>query len=243
MNSEFRYCLWFKSEDEPKELDIPLVWERINKVKEFRLASKKQATVKSASIAWRFKDVSKNPNPKKALVIPRTSSEKRKYVPFGFIKEETIASDNVYLLSEASYYDFGILMSLMHNVWAKFSAGRLESRIRYSKDMTFNTFVWPQVTEDQHNEIEELAKDVLRARARHKGELSLGQLYNPKTMPEDLKEAHERLDEAVERAYRAEPFADDEERLAFLLGLYTDAITAEKQAELARPKSKSKAKD
>ena len=242
MNSEYRYCLWFKSEEEPQELGIPLVLERIEKVKEFRLASKKQATVKSASIAWRFKDVSKNPNPEKALVIPIVSSVNRKYLPMDFFKADYIVSNLAYIVPNASYYDFGILTSWMHKVWNNLTGGRLKSDIRYSKDMTFNTFVWPQVTEEQHNEIEELAKDVLRARARHKGEMSLGQLYNPETMPEDLKQAHEILDAAVERAYRAELFADDEERLAFLLGLYTDAITAEKKAEAEKAKAKPKAK-
>ena len=235
MNSEFRYCLWFKSEEEPQELGIPLVLERIEKVKEFRLASKKQATVKAASIAWRFTEVSKNPNPDKALVIPVLSSVNRKYLPMAFFKSDYIVSNLAFIVPNASYYDFGILTSWMHKVWNNLTGGRFKSDTRYSKDMTFNTFVWPQVTEEQHNKIEELAKDVLRARARHKGEMSLGQLYNPETMPEDLKQAHEILDAAVERAYRAEPFADDEERLAFLLGLYTDAITAEKAVCINRP--------
>ena len=243
MNSEFRYCLWFTKESEPIELGIPSVLERINKVKEFRCASKKQATVKSADIPWRFKDVSKNTNPEKALVIPRVSSERRQYIPFGFVKHDTIISDAAYMFPDASYYDFGILMSLMHNVWIKFSSGRLKSDIRYSRNMTFNTFVWPKVNEEQHAEIEELAKDVLRVRARHKGDdITLGEMYNPETMPEDLKEAHERLDAAVERAYRDEPFKDDDERLAFLLGLYTDAINAEKKAEQSKAKAKTKKK-
>lgn len=243
MNSEFRYCLWFTKDSEPIELGIPSVLERINKVKEFRCASKKQATVKSADIPWKFSEVAKNPNPEKALVVPRHTSERRKYIPLGFVKHDTIISDAAYMLPDASYYDFGILMSLMHNVWIKFSSGRLGLSIRYSRDMVFNTFVWPKVNEDQHAEIEELAKDVLRVRARHKGDdITLGEMYNPETMPEDLKEAHERLDAAVERAYRDEPFKDDDDRLAFLLGLYTDAITAEKKAELSKAKHKSRAK-
>ena len=243
MNSEFRYCLWFTKESEPIELGIPSVLERINKVKEFRLASKKQATVQKASIPWKFSEVAKNPNPEKALVIPVLSSVNRKYLPMAFFKSDYIVSNLAYIVPDANYYDFGILTSWMHKVWSNLTGGRLKSDIRYSRDMTFNTFVWPKVNEDQHAEIEELAKDVLRVRARHKGDdITLGEMYNPETMPEDLKEAHERLDAAVERAYRDEPFKDDDERLAFLLGLYTDAINAEKKAEIFKAKPKSRAK-
>ena len=245
MKSEYRYCLWLKSNDELEKLGLHVLFERVDKVKKFRLSSKKADTVDAASIAWRFKNIGKSPNPERALVIPSVTSERRKYVPLGFVDSKYIVSNAAFMLPNASYYDFGILMSLMHNVWIKFTSGRLKSDIRYSRDMTFNTFVWPKVTQVKQNEIEELAKNIMRVRVDHiTDDLTLGELYNPETMPEDLKLAHERLDAAVERAYREEPFKDDDERLSFLLDLYGKAIDAEKaEAELqtkTKPKRKSK---
>ena len=245
MKSEYRYCLWLKSNDELEKLGLHVLFERVDKVKKFRLSSKKADTVDAASIAWRFKNIGKSPNPERALVIPSVTSERRKYVPLGFVDSKYIVSNAAFMLPNASYYDFGILMSLMHNVWIKFTSGRLKSDIRYSRDMTFNTFVWPKVTQVKQNEIEELAKNIMRVRVDHiTDDLTLGELYNPETMPEDLKLAHERLDAAVERAYREEPFKDDDERLSFLLDLYGKAIEAEKaEAELhakTKPKRKSK---
>ena len=109
--------------------------------------------------------------------------------------------------------------------WMRLTSGRLESRYRYSRDMTFNTFVWPNASESQKEEITNLAKQIRRVRARLFGEsICLGDMYNPDKIPEDLKEAHNNLDMAVEKAYRAEPFKDDDERLAFLLDLYSEAI-------------------
>lgn len=127
------------------------------------------------------------------------------------------------MLPNASNYDFGILTSRMHMVWMRLTSGRLESRYNYSRDLTFNTFIWPNTNETQKEEITNQAKDIRRIRARNSS-INLGDLYNPDKMPEDLKEAHNNLDLAVERAYRAEPFKDDEERLSFLLELYSNAV-------------------
>ena len=245
MNSSIRYCLWTPNEEDFKSLNIPELNYRAACIQEYRAKSTKDATVKYASMPWRFTEYANPANPDTALLIPIVSSEKRKYVPLEFIKNDTIASAQVHMLANASIYDFGILTSLMHNVWIKFTTGKLGTGIRYSRDMTFNTFVWPEANHEQHAEIEELAKNVLRARVDHIGDdLSLGELYNAGAMPEDLKLAHERLDAAVERAYREEPFKDDDERLSFLLDLYGKAIDAEKaEAELhAKTKPKRKCK-
>ena len=108
-------------------------------------------------------------------------------------------------------------------VWMKLTSGRLGTGYRYSRDLTFNTFIWPESTELQIEEITNQAKDIRRIRARNSS-INLGDLYNPDKMPEDLMQAHNNLDLAVERAYRAEPFKDDEERLSFLLELYSNAV-------------------
>ena len=128
------------------------------------------------------------------------------------------------MFPNATNYDFAILTSRMHMCWMRLTAGRLKSDYRYSRDMTFNTFIWPKATEEQKEEIVKIAKDIRRIRARNIGTTTLGDLYNPKTMPEDLREAHNNLDLAVERAYREKPFENDEERLSFLLALYSEAI-------------------
>ena len=243
MKSEYRYCLWFPSNDPLINLNIKDIQDRIERVRTFREKSPKIGTRKAASSPWRFGELSNPSNPERALVIPSVTSERRKYVPLGFVDSKYIVSNAAFLLPNASYYDFGVLTSLMHNVWIQLTSGRLGLSIRYSRDMTFNTFVWPEVTKEQHDEIDELAKNILRVRIDHIGDnLSLGELYNPETMPEDLKLAHERLDAAVEQAYREEPFKDDDERLYYLLDLYCKAIDAEKaEAELhAKPKRKSK---
>ena len=243
MKSEFRYCLWLKDEDKEKWSSIPEIKSHVDDCANWRASQVETGDAyKLRNVPWSFRS---QHNPERALVVPRVSSERRKYIPFGFVKKDIIIGDSAFILPNPSYYDFGVLTSLMHNVWTRFTSGRLESRIRYSRDMTFNTFVWPEVTKEQHDEIEELAKNILRVRIDHIGDdLSLGELYNPETMPEDLKEAHERLDAAVERAYREEPFQDDDERLSFLLDLYGKAIDAENaEAELqakTKPKRKSK---
>lgn len=128
----------------------------------------------------------------------------------------------------------------MHNVWIKFTSGRLKSDIRYSRDMTFNTFVWPEVSDEQRDEIDKLAKEILLTRVDFETQFTLGEMYNPENMPDELKDVHNRLDAAVERAYREEPFKDDEERLSFLLDLYSKAIAAEDNEKLKTAKSKKK---
>lgn len=246
MKSEFRYCLWLKEEDKDKWSAIPEIMKHVNSCELWRSQQiETGAAYKFRGIPWRFGQLASTENHGNAIVIGRHSSERRIYIPLGFVNKNTIVGDSAFMLANAKYYDFGVLMSKMHNVWTRFTSGRLESRIRYSRDMTFNTFVWPKVTQVKQNEIEELAKNILRVRIDHIGDdLSLGELYNPETMPEDLKEAHERLDVAVERAYREEPFKDDDERLSFLLDLYGKAIDAEKaEAELhAKTKPKRKCK-
>ena len=240
MKSEFRYCFWFNNESEATQLNLIDINQRIDRVRELRLLSTREATRKVADFPWRFGELSNPSNPERALVVPRVSSERRKYIPFGFVKNDTIIGDSAFMLSDASYYDFGILTSLMHNVWSRFTSGRLESRIRYSRDLTFNTFVWPEVSDEQRDEIDKLAKEILLTRIDFETQFTLGEMYNPENMPDELKDVHNRLDAAVERAYREEPFGDDEERLSFLLDLYSKAIAAEENEQLKAAKPKKK---
>ena len=238
MKSEFRYCLWLTEEDKDKWSSIPEIMAHVEDCANWRASQVETGDAyKLRDIPWSFRSQT---NPERALVVPRVSSERRKYVPIGFVKQDTIVGDSAFLFPNASYYDFGILMSLMHNLWIKFTSGRLKSDIRYSRDMTFNTFVWPEVSDEQRDEIDKLAKEILLTRIDFETQFTLGEMYNPENMPDELKDVHARLDAAVERAYREEPFKDDEERLSFLLDLYSKAIAAEekKQLKAAKPKKK-----
>lgn len=226
MKSEFRYCLWLTKDTEEEWSKISGIVERVNKCAEWRSKQTKTgAAYKVSNVPWRFGQMANPSNPKSALVVPRVTSENRYYMPMDFIKSDTIVNDAAFMLPDATNYDFAILTSRMHMCWMRLTAGRLKSDYRYSRDMTFNTFVWPNASESQKEEITNLAKQIRRVRARLFGEsICLGDMYNPDKMPEDLKEAHNNLDMAVEKAYRAEPFKDDDERLAFLLDLYSEAI-------------------
>ena len=224
MKSEFRYCLWLTEDKKEEWSKIPGIADRVNKCAEWRSKQTKTgAAYKVSNVPWRFGQMANPSNPETALVIPAVTSENRTYIPIDFIKSDTIVSNLAFILPNATNYDFAILTSRMHMVWMKLTSGRLGTGYRYSRDLTFNTFIWPESTESQIEEITNQAKDIRRIRARNSS-INLGDLYNPDKMPEDLKEAHNNLDLAVERAYRAEPFKDDEERLSFLLELYSNAV-------------------
>ena len=219
MKSEFRYCLWLTDKSRDEWSKIPGIVERVNKCGAWRSCQTKTGDAyKLRDIPWSFR--SQN-NPETALVVPAVTAENRYYVPMDFVKSDTIINNLAFILPNATHYDFAILTSRMHMVWMKLTSGRLGTGYRYSRDLTFNTFVWPNVSEDEKKEIENLAKQIRIIRARLKGNsIPLGDMYNPQKMPEELKEAHYNLDMAVEKAYREEPFKDDEERLSFLLDLY-----------------------
>lgn len=239
LSSEHRYCFWFTDDLSFTSLNIPELIERVNNVRAFRESSTRAGTKRAAKVPWRFAELANPANPTRALVVPRVSSSRRKYVPIEFIDSNYIVGD-AFLCENASNYDFGILMSLMHNLWAKFSSGQMKTDVRYSKDMTFNTFVWPDADEEQHAEIEQLSMNIRMIRVNYDTNMGLGEMYNPDTMPEELRQAHEALDAAVERAYRDEPFQDDEERLAFLLDLYSKAVAAEEKKVSRKTRSKTK---
>ena len=241
MKSEFRYCLWLEEDYRDRWSTIPEITSHVEDCRLWRYAQVKTgAAYKVKDKPWRFCQLASISNPERALVVPRVSSERRKYVPIGFVKKDTIVGDSAFLLPNATYYDFGVLTSLMHNVWIRFTSGRLKSDIRYSRDMTFNTFVWPDVSDEQRDEIDKLAKEILLTRVDFETQFTLGEMYNPENMPDELKDVHNRLDAAVERAYREEPFNDDEERLSFLLDLYSKAIAAEEKEKLKSAKPKKK---
>jgi hypothetical protein len=163
-----------------------------------RLASPKAATQKSADTPTLFQEIRQ---PKSDyIIIPSVSTEKRRYIPIGFMDKDTIASNLVHIIPNATLYHFGILTSNVHMAWVRAVCGRLEMRYRYSKDIVYNNFPWPNATDEQKAEIEKLAQAILDARALSSGS-SLADLYDPLTMPPELLKAHQNLDRAVMKLY------------------------------------------
>ncbi len=198
INGYTRYCLWL-GDCPPAELrKMPEVMKRIEAVKQFRLASKSAPTRKLADTPLRF-HVENMPE-SNYIVVPKVSSEKRRYIPIGFLSPDTIASDLVFLIPNSSLFHFGVLTSNVHMAWVRAVCGRLEMRYRYSKDIVYNNFPWPNATDEQKGAIENLAQAVLDARARYP-ESSLADLYDPLTMPPVLLNAHRELDRAVMKLY------------------------------------------
>lgn len=227
LNGYERWCLWL-GEAQPEELrSMPEVLKRIEAVKQFRLASKSAPTRKLADKPTRF-HVENIPTTE-YLVIPEVSSERRYYIPIGYLQPETLASNLLKVITEATVFHFGILQSLMHMAWTRTVCGRLELRYRYSADLVYNNFPWPEkVTEEHKKEVETAAKGVLDARAQHK-KATLADLYDPLTMPKDLLDAHHTLDGAVDRAYGRTKFENELERVEFLFELYQLAVAKEKK--------------
>ena len=217
INNKLRMCLWV-GEASPEVLrKMPHVMERIENVRQFRLSSKSEGTRKIADTPTHF-HVENMPSTN-YIAIPETSSENRKYIPIGFLEPNVLCSNAMRLIPHATLYHFGILTSRMHMAWMRATAGRLKSDYRYSKDVVYNNFPFPNASEAQKEAIAQKAGAVLEAREKYPHS-SLADLYDPLTMPKELAKAHKELDLAVDKLYRKTPFKDDTERVAFLFELY-----------------------
>ena len=222
LNGYERWCLWL-GDCPPAELRaMPEALKRVQAVKAFRLASKSAPTQKLADMPTRF-HVENMPG-RPYLVLPEVSSERRLFIPFGFEQPDTLCSNLVKVAADATLFHFGVLSSTMHNAWVRATCGRLKSDFRYSKDIVYNNFPWPDAPADaQRHAIETAAQAVLDARAQFPGS-SLADLYDPLTMPPALLKAHHKLDAAVDKAYEAsggrKSYASDAERVTFLFARY-----------------------
>lgn len=217
LNSIDRYCLWMDEDDFNSFGDVEPIKVRLEMVRKFRLSSDTVTTQEYAQYPYLFRQPQYVES--ESIIIPSTSSERREYIPIGFLSKDVVVSNSAYVVYNANIFLFSILTSRIHNLWMKTVGGRLESRYRYTNTLCYNTFPFPAINEAQKAELEELAQEVLDVRDQH-FDMTLGEQYNPETMPETLKEAHHRLDLAVERCYRPEPFSSDEERLECLFKLY-----------------------
>ena len=183
----------------PTELkSLPHVYKRVSKVKENRLNSKRKATRDLADTPHLFGEI-RQPETN-YLLVPAVSSENRRYIPIGFMSEEDIATNRVYVIPDATLYDFGIMTSNVHMAWMRTVAGRLELRYNYSATVVYNTFPWPKIKKEQKNKIEKTAQKILEARTLYP-ESSLSDLYDEISMPVELRKAHQANDRAVMEAY------------------------------------------
>ena len=212
---------------------LPNVLRRVQLVKTFREASTAEPTRRAASMPSRFFFVAQ-PSAQ-YIAIPEVSSERRRYVPIGYLPADVIASNKLYIIDNPSLYVFGVLQSSMHGAWMRTVGGRLKSDIQYSGTMVYNNFPWPDLpSKSEQNQppalatsaqaaIETAAQAVLDARAQFPGS-SLADLYDPLTMPPLLLKAHQQLDAAVDKAYQLcggkKSYASDAERVAFLFERY-----------------------
>ena len=167
------------------------------------------------------------------LLIPRVSSERRKYIPIGFLTKDVIAGDSTLIIPKATLYEFGVLISLMHMAWVRYVCGRLELRYRYSASIVYNNYPWPSPSAKQKQYIETAAQVVLDAREKYP-DLSLATLYDSNTMIPELVKAHQKLDKAVDAAY-GKTFETDADRVAHLFTLYqkvTEGLFVGKKGKL-----------
>lgn len=221
-----RYCLWL-GDCSPAELrQMPHCMKRIEAVREARLASPSVGTQKLADRPTRF-HVENMPK-SNYIIVPKVSSERRRYVPMGFMSPDVLASDLVFLIPNATLYHFGILESNVHMAWMRAVGGRLKSDYRYSKDVVYNNFPWPNPTDEQKAKIEQTAQAILDARALYP-DSSLADLYDELTMPVELRRAHQNNDRAVMQAYGFDVKSMTESQcVAELFKLYQEITNIEK---------------
>lgn len=198
INSKKRYCLWLVNAKPNEIRSSKFILDRVSKVKQFRLESSKEATRVCASTPTVFQEIRQPES--EYILIPRHSSENRKYIPLGFVNKDILVNDAVQIIPNADIYNFGVLTSNVHMAWMRAVAGRLKSDYRYAKDIVYNNFPWSNPTDAQKAKIEKTAQAILDARAKY-SDSSLADLYDEITMPPELRKAHQANDRAVMEAY------------------------------------------
>lgn len=217
IRGEERFCFWISNNNVDRAINNPVIANRISKTREFRLKSSDVAGRKLAERPHQFREFIETIAD--SIIVPSVSSERRDYIPIGFLDKDTVISNLAFAIYDAQLWLFGILTSKMHMAWVKAVGGRLKTDYRYSATLCYNTFPFPKITDAKRTEIEQAAEDVLMAREQHT-EKTLAQMYDPDHMPANLREAHSKLDRVVGNCYRPAPFYSDEERLEHLFALY-----------------------
>ncbi|MBR9909677.1 MAG: class I SAM-dependent DNA methyltransferase [Gammaproteobacteria bacterium] len=222
IKGKLRYCLWLKDIAPDKLRHLKNVLSRVEKVKQFRLASDRKGTKALAATPSLFGEI-RQPD-RDYLIIPKVSSETRLYIPIGYCDKEYIANGSSLIIPSATLYDFGIVTSGMHMSWMRYIGGRTKSDYQYSSSLIYNNFPWPEANDTQKEEVSKKAQAVLDARKNYP-DSTLADLYDPNTMPPDLFKAHQSLDKAVDKAYRKAAFSNEKERIEYLFQLYQALTT------------------
>lgn len=228
INNKERYCIWLKDASPKVIREHKDIIERVEKVKEFRLNSTKAATRKSADTPWLFQEI-RQPESGHYLVLPVTTSQRRDYIPVGFLSSNEISTNALMISTEpASLYDFGVIESSVHMAWMRTVTGRMKSDYQYSKELVYNDFAWPSKTKQSIDAITKTAQAILDARKFYP-DSSLADLYDPLTMPAELRKAHKANDKAVLKAYGIKSSATEAEIVQHLFGMYEDLVRKDKQ--------------
>ena len=212
-----RYCIWINEDNYAQAKQIPMINDRVQKVQKWRSESNRNSTVKLAQIPYRFAEI-RQPN-SYYIALPTVSSERREYIPMAYLTKDTVASNQVFIIPNAQSWVFGVVTSRMHMVWVRAVAGKLETRLRYSAELCYNTFPFPDISDKQKQIIEMHVNNILAEREKH-SDKTMAELYDPDKMPQGLREAHHSLDLAIEKCYRQAPFESDEKRLEHLFKRY-----------------------
>ena len=221
LNGGHRYCIWVEDDEADLAAHIPPLSHRFDLVRKYRKSSRAASTRQASDFPYRFVQIAHRAS--NAIIVPRHSSENRDYIPIGFLNAETVISDAANAVYGAQPWLFALITSRIHNVWVRAVSGALESRIRYSATLCYNTFPVPKLSDGAKTDLAEHAFSVLNAREHH-ADLTLAQMYDPNRMPDDLREAHRELDQAVDRLYRKRPFDSDDDRLELLFEMYETAV-------------------
>ncbi|APT84409.1 DNA methyltransferase [Corynebacterium aquilae] len=214
-----RFCLWISDEQLEAVSSVPEIQERFDRVREYRMESAAQSTVDYAIYPNRFKQISYRPTD--SIIFPRVSSERREYIPIGYLECDVVIGDSANAIYDAEPWLFALLTSRMHMVWARAVGGQLETRFRYSNTLVYNNFPVPPLSDEAKVELADAAFRVLDVREYH-CECTLAELYDPEEMPIDLREAHQQVDLLVDSLYSKRVFTSDEERLTRLFALYEE---------------------
>lgn len=219
LKGQKRYCLWLQNISEEDMANMDSIRARVKLCREYRLASKRSTTRMLADTPHLMGEIRYKPTD--AIIVPSVSSERRTYIPMGYVGSDTVISNAAFAIYDAEPWVFAIISSSMHMAWMRTTCGRLETRYRYSAKLCYNTFPVKKLSEAEKEMLNNAAIDVLMIRQKHT-ELTLGDMYLPDNMPEDLKQAHLRMDALVDSLYRKKPFNSDEERLECLFSLYKE---------------------
>ncbi|MBQ9253052.1 MAG: class I SAM-dependent DNA methyltransferase [Clostridia bacterium] len=223
INGGARYCMWLIGAEASTLRKCPPVMSRIEEIRQARLESKAAETRRMADTPTLFAQIAQPDDD--YIAVPAVSTQRRRYIPIGFLSKDVIAGNKLYIIPGATVYHFGILTSNVHMAWMRLLAGRMKSDYSYSKDIVYNNFPWPEVSDDQKQQIEKTAQGILNARALYP-DASLADLYDPLTMPPELKKAHQANDAAVMKAYGM-PIKETDEAacVAWLMRLYQEKVS------------------